>query len=268
MAVANNHREAIQLLLGVPNIDVNIGTPLPLASAAKHSKELVMLMLDRGADLCRADEEGWTALHEACRSNNIDMVKLLLSIAKESSPSEFIHYRTDHISGQQVPTGQTPISVAAGSGYLDIVKVLLEHGADPNEGGPLSAFHTPLDGKQFPEVLEFLLPLANDRTMNGDDMMPPLLYASVRSDSPAHLRVIKELVGRGADVNCLGVGYRRSPVLFAACWKGLDGVAEILIENGAHLEHDYFGEECFKYIKNKGSTRLLRIAKAKLNLEI
>ena len=55
-------------------------------------------------------------------------------------------------------TGRTPLHVAAGAGELEVVKLLLEHGADPTATDP--EFHArPVQWAEFlrhPEVVAFL----------------------------------------------------------------------------------------------------------------
>jgi len=94
------------------------GLPL-LLLAIKHgaSKEMVELLLDAGADLGWKTSEGVSLLDEAVERNRIDLVKLF--IARGIDPSETSR-----------KSGMTALMLAACFDYIDLMEVLLEHGAD------------------------------------------------------------------------------------------------------------------------------------------
>ena len=69
-AAEEGDKNKVQKLLSTGMIDVNIlGTNIsipPLLLAARHGhKEIVKLFFDRGADLNKADKDGFTSLHHA-----------------------------------------------------------------------------------------------------------------------------------------------------------------------------------------------------------
>ena len=55
-----------------------IGMPLLLRAIFEDQIECFQLMVDEGADLLAADEEGWNALHVAVSLEDIDAIELLL----------------------------------------------------------------------------------------------------------------------------------------------------------------------------------------------
>ncbi len=77
-------------------------------------RELVEHLLDRGAEVSHS---GWTALHFAASSGQIDIVRILLE------HSAFID--------AQSPNGTTPLMMAARHKDVEVTKLLLEQGADP-----------------------------------------------------------------------------------------------------------------------------------------
>ena len=78
-----SHKDVIQLLLkrgAKPNIADKLGmTPLQW-TARKGNRDVVQLLLDSGAKPNIADREGWTPLHEAASSGHKDIVQLLLKV--------------------------------------------------------------------------------------------------------------------------------------------------------------------------------------------
>lgn len=94
---------------------------------------------------------------------------------------------------------RTPLSYACGGGHLEVVKILLQAGAEPNLRD--SDHRTPLawaaetDSENGPEVVEFLLQKSKAQLDEGDvDGHPPLFWAC----SYGRLDVVKSLIGAGA----------------------------------------------------------------------
>ena len=98
------------------------GTPLHLATKAR-ARDVVQLLLVRGADPNMADGIGWTPLHYAAIYSQ-DALRLLLD--KGADPNK------------ENENGMTPLHLAAEEwehiyGGKDVVQLLLEGGADPNK---------------------------------------------------------------------------------------------------------------------------------------
>lgn len=107
-------------------IDSNKFTPIMLAAGQGHAK-IVRLLAKAGVKVDTAtrvskanqDDGGETALHRACQKGHAEMVGLLLDM---DTSGEMLNSKT----GQ----GTTPLIVAAEEGQIEVVKILLEHGAD------------------------------------------------------------------------------------------------------------------------------------------
>lgn len=110
--------KVIDVLLASPKTDVearNASDESPLMLAAiKGQKDLVAKLMARDADI---NKPGWTPLHYAASSGQLEIMKMLLE------KYAFID--------AQSPNGTTPLMMAAMYGSLDSVKLLLDEGADP-----------------------------------------------------------------------------------------------------------------------------------------
>ncbi len=88
--------------------------PLHFA-AANGDVELVKLLLDRGAEINAATQDGWTALHFACLRGDEGLVKLLLDRGVDVNT--------------KTTSGVSALSIATSEGDREIVELLLDRGA-------------------------------------------------------------------------------------------------------------------------------------------
>jgi ankyrin repeat protein len=102
------------------------GRPVLLWAIQEGHLNVVKVLVAAGASLKRRDDHGFTPLYQAAGEGNVQIVKFLLKSGVD------VNHRTQH---------GTALHVACAYRHLKIVKVLLDHGADPsvcdNEG------HTP-----------------------------------------------------------------------------------------------------------------------------
>ena len=123
LAAAHGGREHVaQFLLSLPNINLEAGseagwTALLVASHYGHLS-IVKMLLDRGANPNAATNKGNTPLMEAAAEGRQDVAQVLLSL-----PNIKLEARSER--------GGTALVFAASWGHLNLVKLLLDHGAEP-----------------------------------------------------------------------------------------------------------------------------------------
>ena len=87
----------------------------PLHFAATNGDvELVTLLLDRGATINAATQDGWTALHFACLRGDKGLVELFLDRGADVSMT--------------TESGLSALSIATSEGDPEIVELLLDRG--------------------------------------------------------------------------------------------------------------------------------------------
>jgi ankyrin repeat protein len=230
-AVREGSMETVKALVDA-GADVNkrseFGWTALLVATQNRYYKIGVYLLDHGADPNIANEGGWTPLYIATDNRNIeggdyptrkpdmdhlDYIKRLL--AAHANPNlrmrSSTETRTVFTHQWLLEEGATPFLRAAQSGDIVLMKLLLEHGADPK--------------------------------INTESGVTPLMVASgigwvqgvTYEWSPEQtLEAVKLLLDLGADVNAQDVLDGRT-ALMGAAHKGRNDVIELLVKHGADL---------------------------------
>lgn len=182
--------------------------------------------------------ERWTPLHAAISKHDMDSISYLLGNKHE------LKVNMDALD--MIP--QTPLQLAIRRGFLDVAKMLLDHGAVWNASP--NAPHKPLClaaryGNY--EICELLINHAkkiykstddDDGTkttlstfIHGPDKDTAPLHVAVES---GHVRIVKLLLENHANVNCKDRRYSTTPLYYAAVRGDVD-LCALLLDNGADI---------------------------------
>lgn len=165
--------------------------PNPLAASrlgiAAHigDENSLLMLLKKGSRIDVGDNRGWNAIHEAAAANHIGCLKLLLKKGRK-------------YVNQKTMEGETALTLACcREASVDLVRVLLDNGADVNMGN--NEDFTPLhqackNGKL--EIAEVLIEAGANLNAINYNMWTPLHFAV---DANC-LDVMMYLISKGADV--------------------------------------------------------------------
>lgn len=254
-ASATGHISVVAYLLD-HGADINhtgqSGATAILLAAESSFAELVQLLIDRGADLHRATTDGWAPINGswnhaettrvllengadpnrilngvfplflAARNNQIEVVKVLLSF----KPDLEIQSRDD----DDPDANYTALIVATIEGHTDVVRLLLEAGANVNgkaglNRGPLQ--HAMDYNKE--DVVRILMEYRPDLGAVDDDGDTPLHCIT----SSTSLETVKLLLNGGSDLEIRN-NRRDTPLCKAVMSENLD-IVKYLIEKKAKL---------------------------------
>lgn len=143
-------------------------TPLILAAIHGHT-HVIQYLIKQGVDLNIMDAEGKTALLHAIIHNHFDIANILihnranldLPYMPEESNLDVIDFGINDLNEEHMIeplTMETPLIYAAVNGYVDIVKALIDHGANleaANEHGETALYQAAVNGHQ--EIVSLLL---------------------------------------------------------------------------------------------------------------
>jgi predicted thioesterase len=142
IAAQGTNNEVVALLLS-KGLDPNITdqeyywSALHLALGHGRSLSKVKLMIDAGANPNNTEDEGWTSLHFAVESGDLEAVQFLI----------------DNGADMEVTTARdTPLMMAVRLGNAAVVKKLLTNGCSPSLGQGRCSAHEWLAGQPVPDL--------------------------------------------------------------------------------------------------------------------
>jgi ankyrin repeat protein len=243
----------------------------PNSALSQHRLDIVILLLEHGADANYSDNHGQTPLHIALWKGLIDIARLLLNHgADANSPDNrgksplHVVLQGDYKGLEDIlllyrtyPTGRPSLKPNSAFFHhtLDIVMLLLEHGADANYSDNLG--QTPLHialRKGLIDIVRLLLNHGADANSLDNRGMSPLhvvlqeVYsrdtlfldaANPRShglNPVQRLDIVMLLLKHGADANYPG-NHGETP-LHIALREGLIGTTRLLLNHGKTPVHD------------------------------
>ena len=192
----------------------------------KGDPEAVERLVNAGADVNAAREDGGTPLHYAAWHKRTMALKTLLAAGADPNPKTLLWART-------------PLMWAARNGQTRAIGMLLAAGADvnaKNEQGFNALMNAALNG-QTDAVTQLLDAGAELHAREGSGETATMLAALY-----GHADTLDLLIGSGGDVNTVD-NYGRTALMYAAP-SGDFEVVELLLKSGADAAaKDYAGHD-------------------------
>jgi ankyrin repeat protein len=216
--------------------DVNYQVPgsgnLLLIAIMAKKPQVANMLIDKGALVTGKDRGGNTALHLAAQLGDLEMVKRLISKGAD------VNAKTNRSNGDRLgiftrpPAGeQTPLMVAARANHPDIMRVLVEAGADPKthaQDGSTLLMAAASGGR--PESVQYayeLDPDINAVTDRKETVMHAVFIGSMQfSTQPEICKAVQFLADKGAELDPMDIN-NRTPIALAK-YDSFDNAVDIL----------------------------------------
>jgi len=196
----------------------------PTLASEEEVYDEVMESLDTPPRIEMAPVIG-TLLTLAAKYGRREMAKLLLDSGAEANSLETVYWHGAPAESR------TPVFMAVWAGDVDLVHLLVEHGADVQRAsGPQGAAVTPLEEavcRGLTEVVRSLLDARADVASGG-----PEDHLLCRAIQGQHKGVVELLLDRGVSANQGESGKGPSPLVLAAR-RNCPEIARMLLERGA-----------------------------------
>jgi len=270
-AALGGSKEVVELLISKGAVidarDKNALKALPLAAMAGYTDIVKRFTYLRYAREVNAkDKDGWTPLHYAARSGHQDVVLLLIDNgadvnAEAPDKSKPLDHATwsDHKDvvkllidkGTNIPKDDNLLYWSCMYGYRDLADLLIKKGADvnskawPNAPSLEAVWNTP-SSRQL-DILKLLLD--NGADPNAKDRWD----WSLLHYTEGNVDLTRLLLDKGANPNAIENECGLTPLHLAAD-KGRKAMVELLISRGADVNaKDYYGRTPLSYAEDLGS---------------
>ena len=217
-AVATQNAQEVRTLLD-EGIDVNAaradGATALLWAAHWDDLATADRLLRAGAQVNAADDHGVTPLARACENGSIAMVATLLAANADANATQV--------------NGLTPLMTAARTGSVSVVEALVAHGAHVN-ATTTETHSTALMwavAERHPAIVRVLIEHDANPRVSTTDGFTPLLYAAHNGD----VEMAEILLAAGVAINATGVDGTH-PLPYAIISRQ-DAFARFLLERGA-----------------------------------
>ena len=223
-------------------------TPLCLAAQGGH-KEVVQILLDRGAEYNKTDTDGYTPLHIAVRFGHKDVLKMLLEKGADTKiPDKLINY--------------SPLHTAARFNYLEVAKLLLEGGANVNKKdlfGQIPLYCAAICGHT--DLASLLLDAGSDPNTTNVTGWTPLHRAA----KEGYNDMAKTLLDNDAEVDKVNSDWNERTALHYASHFGHASMVKILLDRGANCEKkDALGLTPMRMAKYKDNQDVVKLLQDRL----
>lgn len=269
VAIQSHNLEIVQKLLMNPKVDVNVKnrqghTALIMGSFA-GSEELVLGLLQRNVEIDKPNNEKQTALIAACAQGNDRIVDLLIKHGANPSTQDstgasalFVSALQGHDQCVQLILktgikpdeatalqGYTALHAAAKNGNLQIIKHLLQAGADPHKLNDLGESPICLAAVSSQELAYEALIAKTNIEQLSQKQKQNIIAALATGDLAYSLNSLltSSSITLPADINFATQG-GQTPLMLAAA-KGNKSVMNLLIKLGAEVSgvKDSFGQD-------------------------
>ncbi|XP_062979899.1 ankyrin repeat and SOCS box protein 3 [Elgaria multicarinata webbii] len=220
-------------------------------AAREGNAKLLKKLIKRGYSVDVPDNRGWMPIHEAAFHNASECLKLLIHAApsdnyirsKTFEGSCPIHLSASRgslecvailLESEADPNELTneeapPLFLAVENGHIDVIKLLLQHGANINGPHCWSEWNSLHQAayQGYPEILKLLLDNGADIESLDDFRVTPLFIAV----QYGKVECVRVLLSYGANVNCQAKD--QATPLFIAAQQGRETCVELLLAKGA-----------------------------------
>ena len=266
-------REAIKLLIDCSGLKLKIDRYILQHAAQYGNIEFVQLMLEKESEKQRRNKLVAIALDIAAEGGHKPIVELLLESGADmnAKPSAVLASQKGHLHIAELLLDtaieenvyrrqiSSALCTAAHAGHEELVRFLLERGADPNflekehHDGQIPLHAASLRGHQ--SIAQLLIDNGADVNAQGGKYG----YAIWAAMSQGHNEIIELLLQHGANIS-VHSGYD-GEALVAACKGGYRNIVELLLDEGVdpNATRDQHDDDAFISALKRGHKDIVKL---------